>query len=218
MNNDKAKAEILDKCSQSVECLARGKVLDLVGTLDAAQTSPETETLKPCPFCGCDKIVIFYDHPNSVGEFLAGYYVSHPVWKEHPDTWGCHLSFGGKFETEKEAADAWNSRFDHAPTAQQWQSIETAPDNERLDFYLDWADDCARLNPAMGPNDPFRFHRGFKKTWGSIYKATHWRPMPEPPAGPDTSTGGNSQANTTGGTFGMKPAALTITPPIRDSK
>lgn len=115
MNNDKAKAEILDKCSQSVECLARGKVLDLVGTLDAAQTSPETETLKPCPFCGCDKIVIFYDHPNSVGEFLAGYYVSHPVWKEHPDTWGCHLSFGGKFETEKEAADAWNSRFDHAP-------------------------------------------------------------------------------------------------------
>lgn len=42
MNNDKAKAEILDKCSQSVECLARGKVLDLVGTLDAAQTSPVT--------------------------------------------------------------------------------------------------------------------------------------------------------------------------------
>jgi hypothetical protein len=42
MNNDKAKAEILDWCSQRVECLARRKVLDLVGTLDAAQTSPET--------------------------------------------------------------------------------------------------------------------------------------------------------------------------------
>lgn len=67
MNNDKAKAEILDWCCQRVECLARRKVLDLVGTLDAPQIassvseeeidasgaphsgirrfSPETETL-----------------------------------------------------------------------------------------------------------------------------------------------------------------------------
>lgn len=43
MNNDKAKSDILDWCSQSVECLARRKVIDLVGTLDAAQSSPETE-------------------------------------------------------------------------------------------------------------------------------------------------------------------------------
>jgi hypothetical protein len=43
MNNDKAKAEILDWCSQRVECLARRKIIDEVGTLDAAQTSPVTE-------------------------------------------------------------------------------------------------------------------------------------------------------------------------------
>lgn len=80
-----------------------------------------------------------------------------------------------------------------APCPDQWQPIETAPDNERLDFYLDWAANCARLNPAMDPNDPFRFHRGFKKTWASIYKATHWRPTPEPPASPDTSPQENSK-------------------------
>lgn len=40
-----AKVAILDKCCQSVECLARGKVFDLVGTLDLPQSSsPETES------------------------------------------------------------------------------------------------------------------------------------------------------------------------------
>jgi len=73
------------------------------------RTLPMTELLS-CPFCGCDKVVIFYDHPNSVGEFLAGYYISHPVWKEYPKAWGCHLNFGGKFETEQNAAEAWNTR------------------------------------------------------------------------------------------------------------
>jgi hypothetical protein len=78
--------------------------------------SPVSETLKPCPFCGCDKIEIFYDHPDSVGAHFAGHYVSHPVWKKHPEAWGCWLNFGGKFETKEAAAEAWNSRFDFAQT------------------------------------------------------------------------------------------------------
>jgi hypothetical protein len=42
MISDKAKAAILDKCCQKVDCLARGEVIDLEGALDASQTSPET--------------------------------------------------------------------------------------------------------------------------------------------------------------------------------
>jgi hypothetical protein len=45
MNNDKAKAAILDKCCQKVDCLARGEVIDLEGVPDLHQrSSPETET------------------------------------------------------------------------------------------------------------------------------------------------------------------------------
>jgi hypothetical protein len=42
MISDKAKAAILDKCCQKVDCLARGEVIDLEGALDASQTSPVT--------------------------------------------------------------------------------------------------------------------------------------------------------------------------------
>jgi hypothetical protein len=45
MISDKAKAAILDRCCQKVDCLARGEVIDLEGALDASQTSPETETV-----------------------------------------------------------------------------------------------------------------------------------------------------------------------------
>ena len=70
-----------------------------------------TEKLQCCPFCGCDKIEIFYDDPSSVGEHLAGHYISHPVWKVHPEIWGCWLNFGGKFESREAAAAAWNTRI-----------------------------------------------------------------------------------------------------------
>jgi hypothetical protein len=45
MTIEAKKAEILDWCSQRVECLARRKIIDEVGTLDAAQSSPVTETV-----------------------------------------------------------------------------------------------------------------------------------------------------------------------------
>jgi hypothetical protein len=46
MISDKAKAAILDKCCQKVDCLARGEVIDLEGALDASQTSPVTDSEK----------------------------------------------------------------------------------------------------------------------------------------------------------------------------
>jgi hypothetical protein len=47
MISDKAKAAILDKCCQKVDCLARGEVIDLEGAPDLPQsTSPD------CPYRG----------------------------------------------------------------------------------------------------------------------------------------------------------------------
>jgi hypothetical protein len=46
MISDKAKAAILDKCCQKVDCLARGEVIDLEGAPDLPQrSSPVSETL-----------------------------------------------------------------------------------------------------------------------------------------------------------------------------
>lgn len=77
---------------------------------DPVQSSPDTSELLPCPFCGCDKIDVFYDHPDSVGEHLAGHYIHHPVWKTYPDSWKCRQNFGGKFDSKEAATRAWNTR------------------------------------------------------------------------------------------------------------
>lgn len=70
------------------------------------------EALLPCPFCGCDKIVIHYDHPDSVGPLVGGgYYISHPIWKIYPESWRCNAQpYPGYFETEAQAIAAWNRR------------------------------------------------------------------------------------------------------------
>lgn len=65
--------------------------------------------LKPCPHCGCDTVTIYYDHPESVGHG-GGFYLSHPLWKEYPVSWGCERALPTEdyFRTEEEAAAAWN--------------------------------------------------------------------------------------------------------------
>lgn len=76
-----------------------------------AQTAPE---LLPCPFCGCDKVVIYYDHPDSVGPVVGGgFYISHPLWKDFPISWGCDAVPTRKyFDSKAEAIEAWNRRAD----------------------------------------------------------------------------------------------------------
>lgn len=78
-----------------------------------------SEEMLPCPFCGCDKVVVYYDHPESVGPVVGGgYYISHPLWKEYPKTWGCNVQWPGYFDSEAAAAQAWNGRVSpsKAPT------------------------------------------------------------------------------------------------------
>jgi hypothetical protein len=62
-----------------------------------------------------------------------------------------------------------------------WQPIETLPHpNSKAMFWLDWADDCAALNPGH-PHYDVRLFVGMNGCWSSLYKATHWQPLPAPP-------------------------------------
>lgn len=65
----------------------------------------------------------------------------------------------------------------------QWQPIESAPKDIVCDFWLEWADDTAPLNPPLGSSQwkHDQLFRGKFGTWGSVYKATHWQPLPEGP-------------------------------------
>jgi hypothetical protein len=58
MISDKAKAAILDKCCQKVDCLARGEVIDLEGVPELSQTSPEFETARVAL---CERLVKYSD-------------------------------------------------------------------------------------------------------------------------------------------------------------
>jgi hypothetical protein len=61
----------------------------------------------------------------------------------------------------------------------QWQPIETAaPDQVGL-FWLDWAPGCGG-NYGMAQSN--HIHYGKRGGWSSLFRATHWMPLPEPPA------------------------------------
>lgn len=67
-------------------------------------------------------------------------------------------------------------------TTDRWRDAETdpIPTVAKAMFWLDWADDVAPLN--LNPlSDDERLFIGYPRCWSSIYKATHWRPLPLSP-------------------------------------
>lgn len=74
-------------------------------------TEPPTmkENEAPCPECGWP-IAIYYDHPDSVGQNLAGYYLSHAPWVPYPQWTRCPIykiaQDTSKFDTRNEAETA----------------------------------------------------------------------------------------------------------------
>jgi hypothetical protein len=61
-----------------------------------------------------------------------------------------------------------------------WQPIATAPKTGRALFYLEWADDVRPLNEPL-PVDVERVELTTFGGWSSVFKATHWQPLPSPP-------------------------------------
>lgn len=66
------------------------------------------------------------------------------------------------------------------PHLQGWQDIETAPDNEKCWFWLDWRDDVASRNQPLPHDDRRRLFLGKKRCWSSIYKGLLWQPFVKP--------------------------------------
>jgi hypothetical protein len=168
MISDKAKAAILDKCCQKVDCLARGEVIDLEGALDASQTSPETETLaRRLEHC---IITMQNDDLSKPGTEKRARHVY-------------------RSETMRDVVEYL--RAGHAQTPDQWRPIETAPkDGTRILMFQPrrgafegwWHDGWPSLESYwMDLQD-------------SEPEPTHWQPLlAEPSASPDTSTEGNSK-------------------------
>ena len=64
-----------------------------------------------------------------------------------------------------------------------WREMETLPsDDAKFMFWLDWADDCAPLNPPIPRTDyDRRLFIGKNRCWSSVFKATRWALLPAPP-------------------------------------
>lgn len=66
-----------------------------------------------------------------------------------------------------------------------WQPIETAPrDADLLFWVVSKSAEEAYVDSSGKPivsHAPPRLHRGRFGSWSALSKATHWRPLPEPP-------------------------------------
>lgn len=87
----------------------------------------------------------------------------------------------GKYEAQLAALTEAQARV-------TWQPIETAPKDEDVDFWIvpltpeeSFVDSSGNSIFSAGPP---RRHTGRLRSWGSLYKATHWMPLPQPPAPP----------------------------------
>jgi hypothetical protein len=71
----------------------------------------------------------------------------------------------------------------------RWQSIETAPKDSIALYWLEWAKGCGGGQPISQSERVFKGKQG---GWCSLYKATHWQPLPEPPI-PATAAATNEE-------------------------
>jgi hypothetical protein len=98
-----------------------------------------------------------------------------------PDPPNKHGQFGFRDHAPR---DANGDEIDISTTTEPsgWRDIASAPRNEKVLFWLDWADDCKELNDPMAPVD--RLFLGKYGGWSSIFQATYWS-LPDPPKGAD---------------------------------
>lgn len=140
--------------------------------------------LKPCPFCGGEKISVReYDPFDGYQGALSVY----RVW--------CR-NCGAQIEQKKkaEASEAWNRRTENAAMGQKWISVE-----ERLpedDLPKDSDRRAIRCLVATGKGtvkvctrQRFVIWKGGEQRLGDwewskapVPKPTHWQPLPTPPA------------------------------------
>jgi Lar family restriction alleviation protein len=142
--------------------LVRGKMMDRTQPMtETDRSSPVSETLKPCPFCGVNDA-----HVSDTG---AEWVICR----------GCEAE-GPVGDTRQEAIEKWNYRFHHAQCSQHWQPIETGPKDGS--FILTFTPGCVQDTMAWDET---------RQAWMNGYddrprQPTHWKPLDDGPA--DTST------------------------------
>lgn len=110
-----------------------------------------------------------------------------------------NLALDGVDVTKEQVADMIERRESEAPELIEsgehakiavpddgWRPIDTFDNASSgvFDFWLEWADECARLNAPLRQTSHMRDQqfRGIFRTWSAVYQATHWRPLPPPPS------------------------------------
>ena len=106
------------KCKNAVYALTQEKALadwnqwnpesdEVKPFTETGNETPETlPKLKPCPFCGGTAGVCECEYPRVYGIENKPYYVQCSCGV----TLGYDLDYGGTFDTEREAIEAWNQR------------------------------------------------------------------------------------------------------------
>ena len=181
------------------------------GSNPASPTPSAQEVeLLPCPFCGPCKTKSGRDkQPHEFGYTGPGFrqyeadYCSSKIWIGC-DT--CKVQMGDArfgFDTEAQAVAAWNTRAAmHKPAMGEWQPIETAPkDGRKIIVYRPLAhmsqDPQVTIKQALESNSycfpstiPEGYCAGQHFNSGAAF-ATHWMPLPAPPASGITFKKGN---------------------------
>lgn len=120
--------------------------------------------LKPCPFCGDDKIEVCTTDYNDGFVFA--------ITCRTQDCHGAIWSLGyGLFASKEQAITAWNARAPH------WQPIETAPKHIKVFAYCE----CGDYWTIKKTEDRCLIEGSLCEDGLSISCITHWMPLPEGP-------------------------------------
>ena len=140
------------------------------------------ETLKPCPFCGGHarpmKCKVGIEGTMGCNEWVT---ITCSM---------CEINNGGKggfmrprYDTEEEAAKAWNTRADKAVL--YWQPIETAPKDGTEVILSKWSGSYATPETSFcwAINGYFKDGYWYSKDpiIGKLAEPTHWMLLSQPP-------------------------------------
>ena len=127
------------------------------------------------------------EHPTSnelIEQIRRAHASACPKPTENPAWTNCHVDCGILLaELDRQRAEVERLTREAA----EWQPIETAPRGPACLFLIvpkseeeTWADTSGR--PITAHGEPY-IVMGPYGQWGSLWKATHWMPLPRAPAG-----------------------------------